>query len=51
MTTNTNYPNHFHIRLVPNKEAVKFYEVMGWYIIMEPSTVKKEKNGYWPNVY
>jgi hypothetical protein len=24
---------------------------MGWYIIMEPSTVKKEKNGYWPNVY
>jgi hypothetical protein len=46
MTTNTNYPKSFsHIGLVPNiKEAVKFYsEVMGWYIIMEPSTVKKEK--------
>jgi hypothetical protein len=30
---------------VPNiKEAVKFYsEVMGWYIIMEPSTVKKKE--------
>ena len=46
MTENKNYPKSFsHIGLtVPNiKEAVKFYsEVMGWYIIMEPSTVKKE---------
>ena len=25
------------------KEATKFYsEVMGWYVIMEPSTIKKE---------
>ncbi|GAF05475.1 lactoylglutathione lyase family protein [Saccharicrinis fermentans] len=41
-----NYPKSFsHIGItVPNiKEAVKFYsEVMGWYVIMEPSTVKKE---------
>ena len=40
------YPKSFsHIGItVPNiKEAVKFYsEVMGWYVIMEPSTVKKE---------
>jgi hypothetical protein len=46
MTTNTNYPKSFSYRItVPNiKEAVKFYsEVMGWYIIMEPSTVKKRK--------
>jgi lactoylglutathione lyase family protein len=47
MTTQTNYPKAFsHIGItVPTiKEAVKFYsEVMGWYIIMEPSTVKKEK--------
>jgi hypothetical protein len=51
MTTNKNYPKSFsHIGLtVPNiKEAVKFYsEVMGWYVIMEPSKVKKEKeNGF-----
>lgn len=41
-----NYPKAFsHIGLtVPDiKKAVEFYaEVMGWYIIMEPSTVKKE---------
>jgi predicted enzyme related to lactoylglutathione lyase len=46
MTTKTNYPKAFsHIGItVPNIKAVKFYsEVMGWYIIMEPSTVKKEK--------
>ena len=47
MTTNKNYPKSFsHIGItVPNiKEAVKFYsEVMGWYIIMRPSKVKKEK--------
>ncbi len=47
MTTKTNYPKAFsHIGItVPNiKEAVTFYsEVMGWYIIMEPSTIKKEK--------
>ena len=42
-----NYPKSFsHIGItVPNiKKAVEFYEeVMGWYIIMQPSTVKKEK--------
>ncbi len=42
-----NYPRAFsHIGItVPNiKEAVKFYsEVMGWYVIMSPSTVKKER--------
>lgn len=42
-----NYPKSFsHIGItVPNiKEAVKFYaEVMGWYVIMEPSKVKKER--------
>jgi len=47
MTTTKNYPKSFsHIGItVPNIEAaVKFYAVvMGWYIIMEPSTVKKEK--------
>ena len=41
------YPRSFsHIGLtVPDiKEAVKFYqEVMGWYVIMSPSTVKKER--------
>ncbi|WP_179353916.1 VOC family protein [Winogradskyella vidalii] len=46
MTTKTTYPKSFsHIGLtVPDiNKAVKFYsEVMGWYIIMEPSTVKKE---------
>ncbi len=42
-----NYPRAFsHIGItVPNiEEAVKFYaEVMGWYVIMAPSTVKKER--------
>ncbi len=42
-----NYPRSFsHIGItVPNiEEAVTFYsEVMGWYIIMEPFTVKKER--------
>ena len=46
MKTKQEYPKSFsHIGLtVPNiKEAVKFYsEVMGWYIIMEPSVVKTE---------
>ncbi|MEQ3664642.1 MULTISPECIES: VOC family protein [unclassified Olleya] len=41
------YPKSFsHVGItVPDiKEAVKFYsEVMGWYVIMEPSIVKKEK--------
>ena len=48
MTTNKNYPNSIsHIGItVPNiKQAVKFYsEVMGWYVIMEPSIIKKENN-------
>jgi lactoylglutathione lyase family protein len=43
----SNYPRAFsHIGItVPNcHKAVEFYrEVMGWYVIMEPSTVKKEK--------
>jgi lactoylglutathione lyase family protein len=43
----TNYPKSFsHIGItVPDiHKAVQFYrEVMGWYVIMEPSTVKKEK--------
>lgn len=43
-----NYPRSFsHIGIsVPNIEkAVQFYkEVMGWYVIMEPSTVKKEND-------
>ena len=42
----TKYPRSFsHIGItVPDiKKAVKFYsDVMGWYIIMEPSIVKKE---------
>ncbi|WP_299151359.1 VOC family protein [uncultured Dokdonia sp.] len=46
MKTENNYPKSFsHIGLtVPDiKAAVQFYsEVMGWYVIMEPSTVKKE---------
>ena len=46
MTTEKNYPKSFsHIGLtVPDiKAAVQFYsEVMGWYVIMEPSIVKKE---------
>ncbi len=41
------YPRAFsHIGLsVPNlEEAVKFYqEVMGWYVVMQPSLVKEEK--------
>ncbi|WP_299779210.1 VOC family protein [uncultured Formosa sp.] len=48
MSTNTDYPKSFsHIGItVPDiKKAVKFYtEVMGWYTIMEPSTIKKEKD-------
>ncbi|MEP2773112.1 MAG: VOC family protein [Fulvivirga sp.] len=44
----TTYPRSFsHIGItVPDiKEAVKFYtEVMGWYMIMEPSVVKKERD-------
>ena len=44
---NNNYPRAFsHIGItVPDiHEAVEFYqEVMGWYVIMEPSLVKKEK--------
>ena len=47
MTTIKDYPKSFsHIGItVPDiKEVVKFYsEVMGWYIIMKPSKVKKEK--------
>ncbi|SDR84528.1 lactoylglutathione lyase family protein [Gramella sp. MAR_2010_147] len=47
MNTKETYPKSFsHIGLtVPDiKAAVRFYsEVMGWYIIMEPSIVKKEK--------
>ncbi len=43
-----NYPRSFsHIGItVPDIEkAVKFYKnVMGWYVIMPPSTVKKEKD-------
>ena len=43
----SNYPRAFsHIGItVPNlHKAVDFYkEVMGWYVIMEPSTIKKEK--------
>jgi lactoylglutathione lyase family protein len=43
----TPYPRAFsHIGIsVPDIEkAVKFYnEVMGWYVIMKPSTVKKER--------
>ena len=47
MTVFKNYPKSFsHIGITVPKiqEAVKFYsEVMGWYVIMAPSTVKKEK--------
>jgi len=43
----TRYPRSFsHIGItVPDiKKAVEFYqEVMGWYVIMPPSTVKKEQ--------
>jgi lactoylglutathione lyase family protein len=46
MNSKKSYPRSFsHIGItVPNiKEAVRFYsEVMGWYIIMEPSVIKKE---------
>ncbi|MDW5290913.1 VOC family protein [Formosa sp. PL04] len=48
MSTKQDYPKSFsHIGItVPDiLKAVKFYtEVMGWYTIMEPSTIKKEKN-------
>ncbi|WP_159017881.1 lactoylglutathione lyase family protein [Algibacter sp. L3A6] len=48
MTLNKNYPKSFsHIGItVPDiKKAVQFYsDVMGWYIIMEPSEVKKESD-------
>ena len=44
----TNYPRSFsHIGItVPDiKKAVEFYsEVMGWYVIMTPSQVKKERH-------
>ncbi|SHI63056.1 lactoylglutathione lyase family protein [Arenibacter nanhaiticus] len=47
MNTTENYPRAFsHIGIsVPNiTRAVKFYqEVMGWYVIMEAATVKKER--------
>ena len=46
MKESSNYPRSFsHIGItVPNiNEAVKFYtEVMNWYVIMEPSEIKKE---------
>jgi lactoylglutathione lyase family protein len=46
MTSNNNYPKSFsHIGITVPKihDAVRFYsEVMGWYVIMEPSKVKKE---------
>ncbi len=42
------YPKSFSrigITVPDIKAAVKFYEdVMGWYIIMQPSKVKKEKD-------
>lgn len=45
---NNNYPKSFsHIGItVPDiHKAVNFYnQVMGWYTIMEPSTIKKEKD-------
>ena len=48
MKTTKNYPKAFsHIGItVPDiQKAVAFYsEVMGWYTIMEPSLVKKEKD-------
>ena len=44
----TKYPKSFsHIGItVPDiHQAVDFYEeVMGWYVIMKPSTVKKERD-------
>ena len=44
----TSYPKSFsHIGItVPDiKKAVEFHsEVMGWYVIMEPSKVKKESD-------
>ena len=47
MNKNKEYPKSFsHIGItVPNLEkAVEFYaEVMGWYVIMKPSKIKKEK--------
>ncbi|WP_372746500.1 lactoylglutathione lyase family protein [Lutibacter sp.] len=47
MLTKKNYPKSFsHIGItVPDiKKAVEFYkETMGWYVIMEPSTVVEEK--------
>ncbi|SHJ99346.1 VOC family protein [Pseudozobellia thermophila] len=47
MARNTNYPKSFsHIGItVPDiHKGVKFYsEVMGWYIIMEASKIKKER--------
>ncbi|QDO94587.1 glyoxalase [Formosa sediminum] len=47
MSEKTDYPKSFsHIGItVPDiNKAVKFYtEVMGWYTIMEPSKIKKEK--------
>ena len=47
MNSDKNYPKSFsHIGItVPDlKAAVKFYsEVMGWYVIMEPSKITKEK--------
>ncbi|CAM4312578.1 lactoylglutathione lyase family protein [Zobellia roscoffensis] len=47
MNTNKEYPKSFsHIGITVPKleEAVTFYsEVMGWYVIMAPSKVKKEK--------
>ncbi len=48
MDSNKTYPKSFsHIGItVPDIEAaVKFYsEVMGWYVIMKPSIVKKEND-------
>jgi len=48
MKDNKIYPKSFsHIGItVPDiNEAVKFYsEVMGWYIIVEPSKIKKDKD-------
>ncbi|MFD0992952.1 lactoylglutathione lyase family protein [Tenacibaculum geojense] len=48
MMNNNNYPKSFsHIGItVPDiHKAVNFYtQVMGWYTIMEPSTIKKEKD-------
>ena len=48
MDSHKTYPKSFsHIGItVPNIEAaVKFYsEVMGWYVIMKPSIVKKEND-------